>query len=373
MIYSISQYYDVEPQTFRLGKNAKLPDLNAKASALFGISPEKVRLYYEDEHHQWTPINTQEDLKECQRVQQLSKTILLGISEQGDWISESQLILETLPEEGRKIFENYFALLQGPIVYEPIYRAAAQCLQWLLNSNPTMQVKHAKEKQWLTRMRHFLSSQLIYQKRSHEWFVADMRQTLYWLGIDLDSLPEDFPEPTQDERYWKSINGTYDLIKRLKFRQPPIAKLPNESQKDFADRLLKMKTIRSALLPHFQDLEQMLWLSLETACSQPLLSHMMLKAGQIMECSLKLMALRHLGSQDYGNLSSHYYSLSSYFTLPQKDRDCLTSWNDYPSLALFEAPIPFKLASLEQKQLVPEVLNLLKIAHEVLEVYSRGS
>lgn len=199
--------------------------------------------------------------------------------------------------------------LKDPYLLEPIYQAAARCLEAQIQPDQNHDLASAatdeEEKRWLVKMQRFLPLSFSLASVDAEAIHEDLHRTARLLGLTIEryqglemhSLPE-----VKDSAF----STIKDLIWQISF-QPSMKssrRLAGESHLEIRLRDAFIDEILEALPVYLEDIESISALCAQQACPPTLLQFLMLRTGQVVEGALKLHLMRE-GIPSQENPSRH--------------------------------------------------------------------
>lgn len=187
--------------------------------------------------------------------------------------------------------------LKDPYLLEPIYQAAARCLEAQIqpveNHDLASAANNNEEMRWLVKMQCFLPLSFSLASIDAEALHEDLQRTARLLGLEINryqglemhSLPEvkDSAFSLIKELIWQlSLQPALKSSRRLAGENPMEIRLRD----GFIDEILE------ALPVYLEDIESIIALCAQQACPPTLLQFLMLRIGQVVEGALKLHLMR---------------------------------------------------------------------------------
>jgi hypothetical protein len=183
--------------------------------------------------------------------------------------------------------------LKEPYLLEPIYQAAARCLEAHLkpseNHDLTGCALNPADRDWLAKMQKFLPITFSLPALDAGEFEEDMQRMARMFGLDsmpcsaleMKRLP-DAPVP--------EVSSIHDRIWELSLQTPlkSCHKLIGETRLQTKIRDGFIREILDAIPSLLEDIEPLIALCEQQACPPVLLKFLMMRTGQVMEGALKL-------------------------------------------------------------------------------------
>lgn len=202
------------------------------------------------------------------------------------------LIPRSSAELKRSLSELVDALSE-PYLLEPIYQAAARCLEASLqpaqNHRLSDCVTDEKKRDWLKKMEQFLPLTFSPVAIDDEAFEMDMCLTGKMLGLTLEGyLP--FEMKLLPETSDPLASKIHDILWSLSCQDPGTfcQNLPNEKGFEYRIRERLTKEILEGMPAFLNDVEAVMALCEKRACPPYLLKFLMMRVGQLVEGALKL-------------------------------------------------------------------------------------
>lgn len=320
-------------------------------------------------------------------------------------------------------------LFQEPLLIEPMYHAAARCLEAKLQPDTNHQLifkaQSDEEKKWLRKMQDFLPT--TFEKLDIDPSVLwdDMRRTLEVLGAHEYRFSE--PQWIEfDPREYPEMNALLSSCEDLTERTVLFScqEIPNEEFTKWRMRSALSIEIARSLPRMLQEINDLMSLCEERACPAELIRYLMLKTGQVVEGALKLNLLNapiaspkspstHCCFEKVGDRPRYYdHQIVSIYDwvqrvvpLSRSDVHLLNKWNHFSTWARYpndmdephahflkDAELLYQdyhteaelrrlrfigheggdktaLLQLQRDLLLPEVKQLLEISHHSIEVF----
>jgi hypothetical protein len=187
--------------------------------------------------------------------------------------------------------------LKDPYLFEPIYQAAARCLEAHIqpaeNHDLTRAANNEEEGLWLSKMQQFLPLSFSHASVDPEKLNEDLLRTARMLGLKIDRYQglEMRPLPEVKSSAFSSIN---EVIWQLSL-QPSLKysrKLAGENFMELRLRDGLIDEMLEALPTYLEEIESIITLCMQQACPPTLMQFLMMKTGKVVEGALKLHLLR---------------------------------------------------------------------------------
>lgn len=218
------------------------------------------------------------------------KSVEIKLLQMGE-IFES--LIPRASEDLKKALSVLVESLKEPYLLEPIYFAAARCLEAHLKPTENHDLASCTtdpiDQQWLAKMQKFLPVNFSLPEIFEEDFEEDLCTTARMLGLEINRY-QVLQKMSIPEANLAALDELQETLWNLKLQAPlkSCLKLSEESRFQFNCRKGFSYAILDALPVYLEDIGSLLALCEEKACSPILLKFLMMKVGQLMEGSLKM-------------------------------------------------------------------------------------
>lgn len=294
-----------------------------------------------------------------------------------------EILLQSAPHSLRFNLRNLISLLEDPVSVEAIYCTLARTLEahFQPEQNHSLEQfgKNAEETLWLQKMQSFLPLRFVPSEIDPDELEEDLKRTAQILGAqNVYAFSLNRPEYS-DEEIWvsKFKSALQKSLQRL--NEEGINQINGEYLLERRIRLKLCKDIIESSESTVMEVEQILKQAKERALPQAILGHLMLKAGQLVEGSMKLHFLTapivseanpqsHRAFEEVAGRPRRYdhdlariYEVStSVVRIEEKELELIQKWRHFATTTRYEtSPSDCRLSPFLKKAalLYPEFLT----------------